>query len=274
MGIFIRIVNALFYPLFLPFEGVRPDYALLIISAVTGVAMLYLYKWTSNQDRLRAVQSRIKAHILEIQLYKTDLSIMLRSLFRVFMRNLTYMRLLLLPALGLIALVVVLVVQCYPRFQFRPVPPGGKVLVKAVLKEWGPGMGKEVSLFASEGLLVDSAPLAIPSSREVAWRVIPKAEGSYELTFTVDGESVKRKLVSGNGLIGVSPDRSSLSFAGYLENPMEIPLASGSAFEKITIAYPERSMNQPLLLGMNWIIYFFVVSFVVALVWKFVARVH
>lgn len=274
MGILIKITNWVFYPMFLPFEGMRPDYALLVISALTGVVMLYLYKWTSNQDRLKAVQSRIKAHILEIQLYKTDLSIMLRSLFRVFMKNLTYMKLLLPPAILLIALVVIVVVQCYPRFQFAPVPPGDKVLVKAVLKDWNPDAEKGVSLYTPDGVKLDSEPLAIPSQKEIDWRVVPQSAGSHELVFTAGKEKVARRLVSGYGLIGVSPKKTELSFSSYIENPMETPLKSGSAFESLTITYPERPMNQPLLFGMNWIIYFFVLSFVVALVWKFVARVH
>lgn len=274
MDILIKITNGFFHPLFLPFEGVRPDYALLIISTVTGVVMLYLYKWTSNQEKLRAVQSRIKAHILEIQLYKTDLSIMLRSLFRVFMKNLTYMWLLLPPALLLIALVVVVVVQCYARFAFEPVPPGGKVLVKVVLKEWGPDKENDVSLYAPKGVDIDGGPLAVPSKKEVDWRVAPQSAGSYELVFVAGTEKVARRLVSGHRLAAVSPVKTSSGFASYIENPMETPLDTSSAFESISIAYPERNMNLPLVFGMNWVVYFFVVSFAVALVWKLVARVH
>lgn len=270
MGVLLNIINMIFTPLFLPFKRIRPDYALFAITAVTGVAMLYLYKWTSNQARLKAVQQKIKAHILEIQLYRTDLKIMLRSLSRVFTKNLTYMWLLLPPAILLIALVVLLVVQCYPRFQYRPVAPGEKVLVKAVLKDW-PGT---VSLSVPEGVKLGGDPFAIPAHREVDWYVIPSSPGTHELVFISGGERVARTLVAGDGLEGVSPVKSAFSFAGYLENPLEAPLEPGSAFHSVVIMYPERDMDLPLTFGMNWMVYFFVVSFFVALVWKYVARVH
>lgn len=274
MGKLINIVNLMFEPLFIPFAGMRPDYALFIITSVTGVAMLYLYKWTSDQTKLKAVRQRLKAHILEIQLYRTDLRIMLRSLYRVFAKNLTYMWLLLPPAILLIALVVLVVVQCYPRFQYRPVAPGEKVLVKAVLREWPSGSSDAVNLSVPDGVRLDSAPLAIPSLREVDWRVVPSGAGTHELVFTAGGEKLERTLVSGVGIEGVSPVRSAFSLAGYIENPLELPVSQGSAFESVVVMYPERDMGLPLMFGMNWIVYFFVVSFLVALGWKFVARVH
>lgn len=273
MATIIGIINMVFRPLFAPLTSVRPDYALFIISAVTGVVMLYLYKWTSNQSRLKEVQKKIKAHILAIQLYKTDLRMMLRSLYRVFAKNMTYLWLLLPPALFLILLVVVLVVQCYPRFQFRPLAPGETVLVKAVVKEGSDPAG--VTFSAADGALtVDAGPMVVPSKREVDWRVAANSDGMHELTFTSGGESISRTLVAGSGLTGVSPAKAGFSFEGYLENPLETPVPASSAFESVTVMYPERDMNQPLMFGMNWIIYFFVVSFVVALGWKFVARVH
>src|SRR3990172_5705979 len=116
MELLISYSNRFFALLFLPFERMRPEHALFIISAVTGVIMLYLYKWTSKQKALGAVQQKIKAGILEIQLYKNDIYVMLRALARVFRRNVTYMKLLLPPALALMAIVALIFFQIYPKF--------------------------------------------------------------------------------------------------------------------------------------------------------------
>ncbi|MBI5189475.1 MAG: hypothetical protein HZA22_02190 [Nitrospirae bacterium] len=269
MNAVISITNAVFGLLFRPFAHVRPDVAILIITSVTGVAMLYLYVWTSDQAGLKAVLNVIKARILEIQLYRTDLHVMLRALGRVFMKNFTYLKLLLPPALFLIFIVVVIVVQCYPRFTYRPVKPGEKIVLTAGVRD-----GVPVTLTVPDGVVVEAGPVNAPSVGEVSWRLSAKAPGEYDVTLATGGKTETKKLMAGEGLMGISPIRAPLTFEGYITNPTEPPLAKASAFSAIRLDYPKREMNSPLMLGMGWLVYFLVVSFVVALVAKFVTKAH
>jgi hypothetical protein len=237
--------------------------------------MLYLYVWTSNQGKLAEIQTKIKAHILEIQLYKTDLGVMMRALYRVFKKNFVYLWHLTLPATFLMALVIVLVVQCYPRYQLRPLMPGEQTLVKAGVKSWDALGGTGIVMDAPDSVRLDAEPLAVPATGDVYWRVFaPDAPGEYKITFTAGSETMTRIMHVGGGLTGVSPKRGPLTFTNYLENPLETPVSASSIFSETVIDYPERNMDLPLMLGINWIIYFFGVSFVVALIWKFVTGAH
>jgi len=275
MDTVINAINAVFGLLFVPFRTMRPDWSLLIITCAAGIGMLYLYVWTSNQDKLDEVQTRIKAHILEIQLYKTDLRVIMRSLMRVFRKNFTYLWYLTPPALFLVLLVIVLVVQCYPRYQFRPLNPGEPVLIKAAVKSWDSLKGGTIQMETPDGMRVDASPLEVPALGEVLWRAFaPQKPGDYKVTFKANGETMTRTMHVGGGLVGVSPKKGPLTFTNYIENPLETPVASSSVFSETSIGYPERDMDLPLMLGINWIIYFFVVSFVVALIWKYVTGAH
>jgi len=275
MDTVIKAINTVFGIMFVPFRNMRPDWSLLIITCAAGIGMLYLYVWTSNQDKLDEIQTKIKAYILEIQLYKTDLRVIMRALMRVFRRNFTYLWHLTLPAIFLAFLVIVLVIQCYPRYQFRPLNPGEPVLITAGVKSWGALKGGTIQMDAPDGMKLDAKPLAIPALGEVHWRAIaPQKPGDYNISFKADGETMTRTLHVGGGLVGVSPTKGPLSFTGYLENPLETPVASSSLFSESVIGCPERDMDLPLMFGINWIIYFFGVSFVVALIWKFVTGAH
>jgi len=275
MDALINAINAAFGLMFVPFEGMRPDWSIFIISCVTGIGMLYLYVWTSNQEKLKAVQAKIKAHILEIQLYKTDLGVIMRALYRVFRKNFTYLWYLTPPALFLIVLVIIIVVQCYPRYQYRPLMPGERTLVRAGVKSWDALGGKAIQMNAPDSVKLDAQPLAVPALGEVYWRVFaPDKPGDYVITFRAGGETMTRTLRVGEGLVGVSPRKGPLTFAGYIENPLETPVAASSVFSETVIEYPERDMDLPLMLGINWIIYFFVVSFLVAVIWKYITGTH
>lgn len=272
MAQIFAIINTAFTLAFRPLEGMRPEFALIIISGITGVLMLYLYKVMSNQPAIERVKNGIKACILEIQLYKTDMRVMLRALMRVFSKNLTYMKLLLVPSLLLVAVIAVVLLQCYPRFEYRPVKPGEGFLFKVGLNDWDKVSSTKIEV--PDVLQVEAGPLTVPQLKEINWRLRAKSPGDYTISVESGQERQKMTLAVGGGLRGVSRTKGPSSLGNYVKNPAGTFLASGSAFSAISIYYPEREMHSKLLLGMNWIIYFFVVSFLVALLLKFIIKAH
>ena len=64
----ISIMNMMMRALdlfFIPFERLAPFWGMLAISAVTGVLMVIIYKYTSNQDGIARAKDLIKGHLLE-----------------------------------------------------------------------------------------------------------------------------------------------------------------------------------------------------------------
>ncbi len=70
-------VNAALRPLFdlllAPFAGVAPIVSLLLVSLLTSIGMLVVFKRTSNQAALSDVKRRIHAGLFEIRLFNDDL---------------------------------------------------------------------------------------------------------------------------------------------------------------------------------------------------------
>ena len=88
--IFNQIMNTIFNGLLIIFSTIPPVWGLLFISVLTGVIMLILFKWSSDQDRIEKTKERMKGHLLELLLYRDDIRLSLSGLKDLFVRNLQY----------------------------------------------------------------------------------------------------------------------------------------------------------------------------------------
>ena len=89
-------VNAVLRPVFdlllAPFAGMPPIVSLVIVSLVTAVFMLIVFKRTSNQAALAEVKRRIHAGLFEIRLFNDDLRAIFRAMGSILLHNLNYLR--------------------------------------------------------------------------------------------------------------------------------------------------------------------------------------
>ena len=72
MGLFNKLLTLLFGLLFRPFQSFDPIWALIFISLVAGVLMLWLFGKVSNQETIRAVRDRIRGNLLGVRLFGDD----------------------------------------------------------------------------------------------------------------------------------------------------------------------------------------------------------
>jgi hypothetical protein len=105
----------------------------------------------------------------------------------------------------------------------------------------------------------------VPDAREISWRIRPVSAVSGQLTFLVDGQRV-RKLIEAGSRRRFIPGRSVNSSFRTLWLPGEHRIASNTV-EWIEIRYPEAFVS---VLGVqwNWLLWFFGVSMVAALLLK------
>ena len=85
------LLNRVFDLLLAPFRGLPPVAGLLVLSLLTSIGMLLLFKVTSNQDRLSVVKRRMQAGIYEIRLFKDDLRAIFRSQMEITGHTLNYL---------------------------------------------------------------------------------------------------------------------------------------------------------------------------------------
>ena len=135
----MQFVNSIITPIFdlllRPLSGVSPVWGLLIVSAVVGVIMVLIFKYTSNQDGIKGAKDKMSAYLMEIRLFKDDMRLMFAAQGRILRTNLTYMRYAVTPMLFMIVPVVLIIAQLAVRYADRPLRPGESALVTLKLAE-------------------------------------------------------------------------------------------------------------------------------------------
>ncbi len=265
------LLNRVFDLLLAPFRGLPPVAGLLVLSLLTSIGMLLLFKVTSNQDRLSVVKRRMQAGIYEIRLFKDDLRAIFRSQMEIIGHTLNYLRLSFVPMLWMIVPLFLVLVQLQFRFGYAALEPGRETIVKATfgegfLAEAGPG-DPNIELGVSPGLRIDAPRLWIPSLGEVDWRIVVLEPGAHTVRIDVRGESFEKAVDASGGLVRRSPVRPSASFLSQLLYPAEAPLPRAAPVESITIEYPELRVS---LFG--WKTHWLVAFLIFTLIFSFALR--
>jgi len=261
MWYFNLALTRFFDALVWPFQR-WPAGGLLLVSVLTGVAMLLVFKATSNQRAIRRTRDLIRAHMLAMRLFRDEPAAVVDSEKKVLRTNVTYLRYALVPIVFIFPIVVLIMVQLNLRYGAAPAQPGEAVVVTATFDG---ALDDDVTLAAPAGVTVETPALRIPYKREADWRVRPARAGKYELVLKSKGESYAKELVVGEEGVGrVSAKRVAGAWA-QLMNPGERPLSSD--LKEIEVTYPGRE-NKLFGLGVHWVITFFIVSLVAAFALK------
>lgn len=253
------LVNGFLYP-FRQF----PIVALILISIVTAVGMLLVFKKTSNQTALEAVKRRIHACLFEIRLFNDDLRAIFRAQFEILRTNLSYLRLQLVPLIFILPPMILLLTQLQPHYGYQGLHIGEPVLVKVLVDESLAGEGAEkpaLDLDVPQGLALETPAVWIPSRGELAWRMVAEQAGDYDLTVRLGDDSFVKSVQVSEEFVSRSPLRAVPGFMDQLLYPAEKPLPKGAPVRAIELTYPE----DPTFLFMpRWMWIFFVLTIVFA----------
>jgi uncharacterized membrane protein (DUF106 family) len=248
-------INAVLRPVFelllSPFSGLPPIVGLLVVSLLTAVAMLLIFKKTSNQDAIAAVKRRIHANLFEIRLFNDDLRAILRAQAEILRHNLTYLRLSAVPMLWTIPPLILVIAQLQFHYGYRGLDIGSSAILKVELREGGNDASWEeaprptLGIEAPSGIRVETPGLWIPLLREMHSKTVRVSDG----------------------VVLRSPSRLQRGFLNQLIYPAEDPLPNDSPIKSITVTYPDESVS---IFG--WPIHWMIVYFVLAIVFAFALR--
>lgn len=235
--IFNWIATAVFDALFWPLSSF-PRAALAWVSILVGVALLLLFGRLSNQDGLRRVKERIKAHFLELWLYRDDIRVTCRSVSAILGCNVRYLGYSLFPMLVLAPLVAIALVQIGIRYEWRPLRIGETTVLRVILQDGVPVA--ELRLDLPAGVALDAPPVRIPRLGEVAWRLRATSAGDHAMRLSAGGVNAeKRVTVSGDGGTAALPVLRSTSLADLALFPAEAP--APAPFRRLEVQYPRAS---------------------------------
>lgn len=247
-----------------PFRTLPPLVGLGIISLLTAVVMLVIFKRTSDQARLDAVKRKIHASLFEIRLFNDDFSAILRAQADILRHNATYLRLSLLPMIWVIVPLVLVIAQLQFHYGYAALQPGDEVLLKARVRS---GAGDAVSLEAPPEVKVDTPAVWLPGASEVIWRMRPTAPGRFDVRVKTGAETYTKTLQVAGGVVRRSPVRVESGLMNQLLYPSEPPLPRDGSISEIAVAYEEQDL--PVLgMNLNWMVVYFVLSLVFAFALK------
>jgi hypothetical protein len=266
----IRIINAIANVLggiLLAPIGLIPGWLSLgLISVILGVLLLIVFKHSSNQQAIARIRDDVKANILAIKLFKDSTSVTFSSQLKLLVASFRLLFYSIIPMLIMIVPVSLILVQLGLWYQLQPLAPGEEgVLVKLELKDTTEPF-PQVSLEAMPTVEITAGPVRVLAKNEVYWRINPLAETEQDLVFVVGDQTFSKSFAVGEGLIRLNPKRAGGDIIDRLLYPLEIPFATDSIVQSISIEYPQRSSK---IYGANWwMLTFFAISMIAALAFK------
>lgn len=269
---FSQVFTTLFNILVMPFGNER-TLALAVLSLLAGVALMFLFKATSDQKKIKATRNQFKARILEMRIYQNDIILIHKALFAALWSNLVYLRVSLKPIVVLILFVLPVFVQFDERYGRRHLEASDHALLSVTLQEGSDPMVVPFSLQLDDGLVVDSRPVRSSAARQIHWRLIANEPGTHEMHIKVgDSEyDFPVRAEETNGTIGYT--RTAGSFFDPFFHPSLPMIPSESPIKAVSLQYPSTEYEL-FGWGTHWLVVFIIFSFVGALIPKFVFKIE
>lgn len=260
-GLLRPLVDGLLYP----FRDLPPIVGLTVISLLTAIGLLIVFKHTSNQKALEDVKRKIHAGLFEIRLYNDDFRSILRAQRGILRANLTYMRHSLVPMVWTLPPLILLIAQLQFHYGYSGLTPGEEVLLKVQLSEgsYSDDGKPDYTVTTPEGLELDNPSVWIPTLGEMAWRLTATDPGDYELEIRNGTETATKTVKVTDRVVRRSPFKVR-GFVNELIYPAEPPLPSESEIESITVTYADANVETYLFGEMHWMIIYFILAIVFA----------
>lgn len=273
MDLITRIMTFLGDVAFEVLDYISPLWALVILSALTGMAMLLIWRHTSNQDAIADVRRQISAHLLASRLFKDDLSVTFRAQRQIIWQALRLMGHSIRPMVIMTVPFVLIMVQIGLRYEFRPMPVGQVTRVKVTMKDPGKTRGHGDQLKLPDGMVAAANdPCRAMPIGTIDWRLTPRVGGTHMLKFGNGDDVIELPVVAGDGFERLSKFRGG-SFFQRLLYSAEPSIPDSSAFASIEVFYPQRS-TAIAGFDVHWLITLLVLSIVFALIFKPFFKVH
>lgn len=219
----------------------RWAWTLVPVAAIYGLAAALAFRRWSDEASLRRTVNLMMAHVMEFRLFLDSPALVLRAQRDLLRDNLHLLRLMALPGVVLAGLFIVLFPQLDAMYGHTPLRAGQSSVVTAQLGD--AALSGSPSLEAPAGIEVETPGVRAVHDRQVSWSVRPLGRASGELKLRYDGRVLTKQIVAGGGLI----------------YGLTLPFTSPA----IDIRYPRAS-----ILGVNWMVWFFLISSGVAIAWR------
>jgi hypothetical protein len=242
------------------------------IATVTGVLMLFAFKYTSRQSAIKQTRNQIKANLLSLSLFKENVWVGLQAQGRILANAGRLMWLSLIPMLVMTIPMILLLGQLALWYQARPLQANEEAVLTVRLNAGTKDALDKIALEPNEGIESAVGPVRVPTKDMVCWSIRAHEPGLHELTLKIDQRPFTKQLAVGEGFMPISLQRPARHWSDLLLHPREAPFGLESPVQSIDVAYPSR---QSWTAGTRtWLVYWFAMSMVAALVAKPLLKVN
>jgi hypothetical protein len=240
--------------------------SLFPISVLVGVAMLWVFRLTSNQKAIDAAKRRIQACLYEMRLFTEEPSLVWKAQVGLLTGNARYLALMLVPAIIITIPMVVVFAHLEAFYGMAPLPLGREAVVTIQMKTAVDSAVAPAALQAPPQISVESPGIHVVADRQVTWRIRPNAPVAGLLRITLpDGAAVEKTIAAGAGLHYLA-DRRVSGLLDWVLHPAESRLPDGNV-EWIEIRYPAATVHW-LGFDLHWLIWLLIISSITALLLK------
>src|ERR1044071_5350658 len=138
MAAIVAILNAVLTFLFGLLHGVvkwlGPFWSLVVISALGGILLVWIFGKVSNQAAIQKTRNRLSSELIALRLFKDDLRVFFGIQFQVLVWTAKYLRHSLVPMLILMVPALIILIQLNLHYGSRPLRVGEQTLVKVKLR--------------------------------------------------------------------------------------------------------------------------------------------
>ncbi len=250
--------------------------ALVLVSAFFGVAVALVFKWTSNQTKLRHTVDLCRAQILAIKLFKDEPKTIVVSLGRLMLYTLQRIWYLVPSVIAILVPTIVLLIQLATWYEYRPLVEGESAVVEIQLTGDAWNHYSDIQPKTPSQLENETPSLRDREQKSVSWRIRAVESAPAVLVWQLGAETIEKEVAITDRpemLSPVSVRRPSSGWFDRLLNPVERPLAKQCPAVGIAVHHPKRST---LVFGWDipWWLTMLVVSMVAAILVRPVFKVQ
>jgi len=282
MAAFNSVISRLF-DLFLAPAAYSAWLGMVLISLLTALAALVIFRYTSPQRAIRAVKDRIISHLLEAWLYRDEPRVVLRAQMRLLRDNLRYLAYAFPPLACLLLPIAILLIQADLRFARRPLRVGEQAIVTVRLSALrrhsygasaaGSAALDQVSISVPAGLALETPALRLPAVGEDAWRIRALSAGAHHLRITVGQKEFTKEVVIEKPGARLSTRRVAPGLWQQFLHPGEPPLPADRGLSWIEVSYPAFQLRL-FRWRLHWVWPWLILSMAFGYVLKGPLRVH
>lgn len=247
---------------------------IIFISLFSSIVFLFLFKFTSNQKKIKNNKDLIYANILQMRIYKDKLLLLILSILNIFKHNLLYIKQTIIPFIVISIPLIILTIQVNNRTGYIPLGGEESFIIWAELDANAAKVRLEdyldgIYCQTSAGIHLETPPLRIPSEGVVFWRarVIEAVEdGVGSIRVGIHGGSekiVEKKVIMNSGQKRFSPVKMKWSFWSGLVNNAEGFLAKDAFMKSISIQY-KRAQYRFFIWNIDSLVLYLVLTLVFA----------